>query len=416
MLVIKFNFFEKRVTWFLSDNAVFMSSYFITIAILLLIYSIYLIFTISRRKLVSNKNATKSIRGGANELPSADELIYCAFEGNEPKLIHNKNVIAAIRQILGINRSRKFIFIDRVVYLLAVFRCVSLSEVFHYGGTLGLWAYADNLIKTKLAATTGAGLAVMTSALAFFLTQHLGWFLSLTLGGGTLAVVPIIVNLFLRYNIYSFSSTCSKIVAAIAYHETAQERLYYIDCSADKTDKIILQTDPNQNFYEKMYLDSSDKSNCQIEKITNSELQFADYSGEELVVKDVNYYKEKCSVMESNYYPIDTDCHTLADVQIGDSTDQLKKADGYLKPVHPEKVQLQSRLKLQSSIKPKSKVAEMNQKYGSLSSRTKTLSDLSKETESNTKTLSDSYNKETESQSFEQIAEILELDNFDMQN
>ena len=132
--------------------------------------------------------------------------------------------------------------------------------------------------------------------------------------------------------------------------------------------KIFLKT----NEYQEIYYRNIKSQNCKLTEVDKNELIFGDASGEELTYP-IEDFKETCSEITSTYIKLKEKTKTIEDIYTKENTkpeitDSIEKVQEAIKTENNNN----------KAFKPKSKVKEMNERYGPIEKRTQNLEGLNK--------------------------------------
>lgn len=361
MLRIKFYYFDKQITWTI-DNL------YISLVAYLLGLSLGFVFVQIIKK-IKSKNYKKTIRGGGSDaIKEIDQCIDSIGE-DRPYIVKDSNLIDIIKTILNLKSNSKPTLIDKGIFLLGVILHKQFSIVAQIMGTnlagviqsFGFEIVVSNMIAMATNIGVSLGVGVSTALITFLL--KFTFFQIITTSAATLLIV-----IWLTLNIFPFD--CSKFVDKIPQKQVdATERvLHFVELPNLYDDGMfLLKTNEDQEIYYRHTV----RQDCKLTEVDKNEFIFGDISGEELTHPDEDF-TEVCTNVKSTYIKSKEKTKTLEDIR------NIKKPEITDKVEEINKV-IKTESNNNKSLKPKSKVKEMNEKYGPIGKRTQTIEGLDKE-------------------------------------
>ena len=346
MLVIKFKYFDKSITWYIQNYYIY---FLVSILGSLCGFFVVKIFKKLRIKRSNSKKYYQLTRGGSSLVPMG-EVSSCVQE-NVPYLVKNKKIIDALKEVLGLKKLPKIVVIDRIVFLLSVLASNKLGILLKSNGIEILVDHGKTLLETN-AKLFLSSLSMTILALAFSIPAIMKFLMVFS--------VPVFVPIYFWFKSLTFD--CSPFVQKLQQAQVEQAVLYYIDQRDRDSDLVIMAPNDNQKIY-KQYVDNQE---CNISNI------------------DENHFSQTCQISNLDYELVEETVKTLNDVQNHDATKDIQLIKQYVK-TPDDKAKINHRLepynKPKHSLKPRSKVKEMNEIYGPLEQRTQNLRGLNKNKE-----------------------------------
>lgn len=362
MLRIKFYYFDKQVVWTINDPSIALLAYLLGLS---LGFVFVQIIKKIKSKNLRSKNYKKISRGGGDEITEIDHCL-----GEEiPYIITDYNLINIIKAILNLKNYSRPTVVDKGLFLVAALLHKQFLMVARITGTniagliqsFGFEVAISNII--SVATKVGISLSVGTSTM---LIAFLLKFTTLQIIGSTTIVAPMII--WFMSTVFPFD--CSKLVSQVPQKQlTSTERvLHFVESSSDLNNKIFLKT----NEYQEIYYRNIKSQNCKLTEVDKNELIFGDASGEELTYP-IEDFKETCSEITSTYIKLKEKTKTIEDIYTKENTkpeitDSIEKVQEAIKTENNNN----------KAFKPKSKVKEMNERYGPIEKRTQNLEGLNK--------------------------------------
>ena len=343
MLAIKFKYLDKSVTWYIENYYIY---FLLSILGSLCGFFVVKIFKKLRIKSSNSKKYYSLNRGG--DLVPMGEVSTCVKD-NVPYLVKSKKIIDALKEVLGLKKLPRIVVIDRIVFLLSILASNKLGIFLKSNGIEILVDYGKTLV------VTGGKFFFSTFVLTVIAAvSSLPAIMKVLM----IASVPASIPLYFWFKSLTFN--CAPFVQKLQQAQVEQGVLYYIDQRDRDSDLVIMVPNENQKIF-KQYVENQ---KCDIS------------------MADENHFSETCEISNLDYELVQETVKTLDDVQNHDATKDIQLVKRYVKTPE-DKSKINHRLKPYNkpkhSLKPKSKVQEMNERYGPIEQRTQTIAGLDKE-------------------------------------